>query len=163
LRAGFGWALEHQCDAVLTLDADGQHDPAEIGKFLDVYHTQRSDLIIGARRFEQMPFVRRLANSVGQWAFSWALGQPIRDNQSGYRLISRRLLAAMLSSREQGFQFEVEMIVVCIERDFVLAWVPIRTIYAGESSHIHPWKHTRDFTRMVCQTYRRVRKHKTVL
>ncbi len=163
LRAGFGWALEHQCDAVLTLDADGQHDPAEIGKFLDVYHTQRSDLIIGARRFEQMPFVRRLANSVGQWAFSWALGQPIRDNQSGYRLISRRLLAAMLSSREQGFQFEVEMIVVCIERDFVLAWVPIRTIYAGESSHIHPWKHTRDFMRMVCQTYRRVRKHKTVL
>ena len=57
------------------------------------------------------------------------IGQPIRDNQSGYRLISRRLLEAILTSDEAGFEFEVEMIVTCVQHGFKLDWVPIRTIY----------------------------------
>jgi len=114
LRAGFRWALANRYEAVMTLDADGQHDPAEIPGFLDVYTQNKSDLIIGARDFSQMPAVRRWANTTGQKLFSWALGQPVQDNQSGYRLISRRLMEAVLESAESGFEFEVEMIVVCV-------------------------------------------------
>ena len=152
LKTGFRWALDKGYEAVITLDADGQHDPAEIPKFLDAYAARGADLIIGARDFSHMPFIRRLSNTVGGWAFSWAIGQPIRDNQSGYRLISRRLLEAILASDEAGFEFEVEMIVICVQRDFKLDWVPIRTIYAGETSHIHPWRHTVNFLRVVWQT-----------
>jgi glycosyltransferase involved in cell wall biosynthesis len=152
LRRGFHWAIDEAYEAVLTLDADGQHDPAEIPKFLDTYDTGRADLIIGARDFSQMPPVRRLANVLARWTFSWAVGQPIRDNQSGYRLISRRLLEALLSSKEQGFEFEVEMIVVCIRMGLKLDWVPISTIYAGESSHINPIQHTVNFLRVLGQT-----------
>ena len=152
LRAGFRWALERGYATVVTLDADGQHDPAEIPNFLDAYDGRGADLIIGARDFSRMPPVRRLSNTLGGWAFSWAIGQPIRDNQSGYRLISRRLLEAILTSDEAGFEFEVEMIVICVQRGFKLDWVPIRTIYAGEGSHIRPWHHTLNFTRMVWQT-----------
>jgi glycosyltransferase involved in cell wall biosynthesis len=155
LRAGFSWALEEGYEAIITLDADGQHDPAEIPKFLDAYAKRGADLIIGARDFSQMPPIRRLSNTAGRWAFSWAIGQSIRDNQSGYRLISRRLLEAILASDEAGFEFEVEMIVICIQRDFILDWVPIRTIYAGETSHIDPWHHTVNFFRMVWQTRKR--------
>jgi glycosyltransferase involved in cell wall biosynthesis len=155
LRAGFSWALEAGYEAIITLDADGQHDPAEIPRFLDAYAGHGADLIIGARDFSQMPPIRRLSNTVGGWAFSWAIGQSIRDNQSGYRLISRRLLEAILASDEAGFEFEVEMIVICIQRGFLLDWVPIRTIYAGETSHIHPWHHTVNFLRMVWQTRKR--------
>src|SRR5688572_22650855 len=87
LKAGFRWALaKADCDAVITLDADGQHDPTEIQKFLDCYGRQQSDLIIGRRDFDQMPFQRRFANTVGRAAVSWAMGQKIYDNQSGYRL-----------------------------------------------------------------------------
>jgi glycosyltransferase involved in cell wall biosynthesis len=154
LRAGFRWAIEGGYDAVLTLDADGQHDPAEIPSFLDAHAERGADLIIGARDFSQMPPIRRLSNKVGGWTFSWAIGQPIRDNQSGYRLISRRLLEAILTSDEAGFEFEVEMIVVCVQRGFKLDWVPIRTIYTGGGSHIRPWHHTLNFTRMVWQTRR---------
>jgi glycosyltransferase involved in cell wall biosynthesis len=156
LRAGFAYALDQGYEAVLTLDADGQHDPAEIPLFLDVYATRHTDLIIGARDFHHMPPIRRLSNTVGCWTFSWAMGQPIRDNQSGYRLISRRLLEALLASSETGFEFEVEMIVICIQRGFRLDWVPIRTIYAGEGSHIQPWHHTVNFFRMVWQTRRSI-------
>jgi glycosyltransferase involved in cell wall biosynthesis len=157
LQAGFVYALDEGYEAVLTLDADGQHDPAEIPQFLDVYATRHTDLIIGARDFRHMPPIRRLSNTVGRWSFSWAMGQPIRDNQSGYRLISRRLLEALLASSETGFEFEVEMIVICIQRGFRLDWVPIRAIYAGEGSHIQPWYHTVNFFRMVWQTRRSTR------
>ena len=157
LRAGFRRAIDEGFEGVITLDADGQHDPVEIPKFLEAYQTKQADLIIGARNFDQMPFVRRLANSSGQKLFSWALGQPVQDNQSGYRLISRRLLEVLLTSDEQGFEFEVEMIVTCIQQGFKLDWVPIQTIYAGESSHINPAKHTANFLRLVWQTRQRNR------
>jgi len=157
LRAGFRWAVTEGYEAVLTLDADGQHDPAEIPKFQHAYTARHADLIIGARDFSQMPPIRRLSNTVGRWAFSWGIGQPIRDNQSGYRLISHRLLEATLASIEAGFEFEVEMIVTCIQHSLTLDWVPIRTIYASERSHIQPWHHTLNFFRMVWQTRRRIR------
>src|SRR5262245_22815749 len=61
LRRGFGHALEHDADAVVTLDADGQHDPAEIPRFLTAYEDGHPELIIGRRNFRTMPPLRRLS------------------------------------------------------------------------------------------------------
>lgn len=157
LRSGMRWALAHGYMAVVTLDADGQHDPAELPRFLERFAATGADLIIGQRDFSQMPPARRIANSLGRWSFSWAVGQPIPDNQSGYRLLSRRMMEAVLDSQEQGFEFEVEMITTCIRSGYVLDWIPIRTIYAGESSHIRPWQHMRNWARIVRQTRRTMR------
>jgi glycosyltransferase involved in cell wall biosynthesis len=156
LRLGFRKALDAGYTAVLTLDADGQHDPADIPTFLRAHEELSADLIIGARDFRQIPPARRIANTLGRWTFSWALGQPIQDNQSGYRLIRRRLMSATLNSQESGFEFEVEMIVICAEQGFVLEWVPIRTIYGGEKSHIDPRHHLVNFLRVVWQTRQRM-------
>jgi glycosyltransferase involved in cell wall biosynthesis len=145
LRTGFRWALSHGYPGVLTLDADGQHDPAEIPGFLAAYRETSAALIIGARDFSHMPPVRRLSNTLGRWVFSWAIGRPIRDNQSGYRLLDRRLVEYVVESREDGFAYEVEMIAVCVGRGLGLQWVPIRTIYAGQTSHIKAWGHVRSF------------------
>lgn len=157
LRRGFEEALSADYEAVITLDADGQHDPSEIPSFLNAYQEVNPDLIIGMRDFSQIPPVRRLANSLGRWSFSWAVGQPIPDNQSGYRLLNRRMMKAVLGSAESGFEFEVEMIVICIQGGYSLEWVPIRTIYRDEGSHIHPLRHTLEFTRMVLQTRNRMK------
>lgn len=154
LKRGFRWAMDNGADAVLMLDADGQHDPAEIPKFLHAYTTHASDLIIGYRNFSEMPFKRKIANTVGRASISWAMGQKILDNQSGYRLVSRRLMQATLESDEAGFEFEVDMVVLCIRREMRLDWVPIRTIYAGEESHIKPWHHIKNFFRVVRKTRR---------
>ncbi len=154
LRLGFHRALADGCDAVVTLDADGQHDPAEIPKFLEALAARRADLIIGQRRLRWMPPIRRLANWLGRQTFSWAVGQPVPDNQSGYRLVSRRLMVALDSAEETGFEFELEMIVICVRQGFTLDWVPIRTIYAGEGSHIDPVTHLRNFLRVVGETRR---------
>jgi glycosyltransferase involved in cell wall biosynthesis len=154
LRAGFRQALDEQFDAVLTLDADGQHDPAEIPLFLEAFRQNQAHLVIGQRTFKEMPLVRRLANTLGSALFSWAMRQPVHDNQSGYRLISRPVMESCLASREEGFEFEVEMITTCVRQGLHLAWVPIRTIYGEEKSHIQPLQHTLNFMRMVWKTRR---------
>jgi glycosyltransferase involved in cell wall biosynthesis len=162
LRAGFRRALADGAEAIITLDADGQHDPAEIADFLDVWSRaapgDRPDLVIGARNFRSMPPVRRLSNTLGRWAFSWAVGRAIPDNQSGYRLVSRRLAEATLASSEAGFALEVEQITTCIRMGGRIEWLPIRTIYAGAPSHIRPIEHLREFVRIVRQARRDVRR-----
>ena len=158
LRAGFQEALTDGADAILTLDADGQHDPAEIPAFLAAWAAEpRPDLVIGRRDFRTMPLARRLSNVLGGRAFSWAVGRDIPDNQSGYRLVSRRLAEATLASDEPGFAFEVEQITTCIRMGGTIAWIPIRTIYAGAPSHIRPIAHVREFIRIVRQARRDVR------
>jgi glycosyltransferase involved in cell wall biosynthesis len=162
LRAGFRYALEGDWDAVVTLDADGQHDPDEIPRFVAAFGAPgasgpRPELIIGRRDFDRMPPVRRLSNVLGTAMFSWAVGQPIADNQSGFRLLGRRLMAATLDSAEPGFEFEVEMIAVCLRRGWTLGWVPISTIYAGEPSHVRPITHLRHFVRATRAARRLVR------
>jgi glycosyltransferase involved in cell wall biosynthesis len=157
LRAGFARAIATGFEAALTLDADGQHDPAEIPLFLAAWAADpRPDLVIGRRNFRAMPPVRRLSNELGGRALSWAVGRHIPDNQSGYRLVSRRLMDATLDSDEGGFEFEVEMITTCIRAGWPIAWVPIRTIYAGEPSHIKPLAHLREFIRIVRKARRDV-------
>jgi hypothetical protein len=105
-----------------------------------------------------MPLVRRLANLAGLALFSWAVGRRIHDNQSGYRLISRRLMQTMLASQESGFEFEVEMIITAIRRHFPIAWIPIRTIYTSGGSHIRPWHHLVNFLRLTWQARRSVKR-----
>ena len=158
LRAGFARAMAAGYDAVLTLDGDGQHDPAEIPSFLAALAAEPPpDLVIGRRNFRAMPLARRISNELGGRAFSWAVGRPIPDNQSGYRLVSRRIMEATLASDEGGFAFEVEMITTCIRLGGSIAWIPIRTIYAGEPSHIRPLAHLRSFLRIVRRARREVR------
>ena len=160
LRAGFRRALADGADAILTLDADGQHDPAEIPSFLAVWAAAapgpKPDLVIGARNFRSMPPLRRLSNVLGRRAFSWAVGRQIPDNQSGFRLVSRRLAAATAESEETGFAFEVEQITTCLRMGGRIEWIPIRTIYAGAPSHIRPIEHLREFVGIVRRARRDV-------
>ncbi|MCD6291162.1 MAG: glycosyltransferase family 2 protein [Anaerolineae bacterium] len=158
LRSGFAWAVRHGADVVITLDADGQHDPEEIPLFLDAYERTRADLIIGQRTYADMPRVRRWANRTGRRLLALALGQDVPDNQSGYRLYSRRVLAVLdeagKSSAPTRFSYEVEVIARAIGAGCTIGWVPIRTIYAGEQSHFHPVCDSVDFLRTVWRVWR---------
>jgi glycosyltransferase involved in cell wall biosynthesis len=154
LMTGFAWALERGYDAVLTLDADGQHDPADVPKFLAAYEAGAGDLIIGRRDFSQMPFPRFFVNPFGSWLLSLALGTRIYDNQSGYRLHSRRFLET-LDLTTAGFELEVEVIVQAVLRDTRIGWVDIRTIYGiGKVSYFHPIRDSARFLEMVWRAWR---------
>ena len=77
LMTGFAWAKERSYDAVLTLDADGQHDPEDIPKLVAAYQAGAGDLIVGRRNFSQMPFPRFFTNPFGSWLLSLALGYTV--------------------------------------------------------------------------------------
>ena len=149
LKNGFRWALENGISAVVTLDADGQHDPTEIPKLLEAWRRDRPDLVVGARDYDQMPFVRRLSNKVGRRAIEWALGAEVKDNQSGYRVIGSRVMRELIDHGESGFEFEVWMIVLCVKNGWKMSWVPIRTIYGDQGSHIKPIDHVVGYFRTV--------------
>ena len=154
LMNGFQWAVDRGYPAVLTLDADGQHDPAEAEKFVQVYNQSEADLIIGKRSIQEMPFPRNLANQFSSWLISQAIGVRIHDNQSGYRLHTRELID-VLEIRRTGFEFEVDVILQTLSGGFKLDWVDIRTIYTAEiKSHFHPIRDSIKFFAVAWRAFR---------
>jgi glycosyltransferase involved in cell wall biosynthesis len=158
LRSGFDHALEGGFDAVITLDADGQHDPEEIPKFMDAYVRGSGDIIIGSRlrNRKDIPLVRYLSNTVGVFFISRAAGQHIQDTQSGFRLYWREAMRLPLVST--GFEAESEILIRAARAGHKISSLPIRAIYpSGHKSHIKPVK---DFIRIctvVLKTYMEAR------
>lgn len=154
LVTGFEWVVKEGYNACVTLDADAQHNPEEIPKFLTAYEAGAGDLIIGRRDFSKMPYPNRLANPIGSWLLSKALKTEILDNQSGFRLHSRRLLG-QLDLKSTGFELEVEVIVQAVCKGFEIGWVEIETIYHGEKvSYFHPYHDSVRFLGMVWKARR---------
>lgn len=149
LMTGFRWALEQGTREVITLDADGQHDPAEIPNFIAIQRDSDAELVIGRRDFSKMPFPRGYTNAFGSWLLSRVLGERIHDNQSGYRLHRRELLEVFRPTAAR-FELEVEIIAQALFHGMKIAWVPIATIYdTGKVSHFHPIRDSLLFFSMV--------------
>lgn len=145
LKMGFAWALANGYDGVITLDADGQHLPAEIPKFLRAASETKADLIIGGRShlFEGMLPRRRNANRFSAWCIAIASGVPITDSQSGFRFYSVRLLREV-KLRADGFDMESEVIVRAGRKGLHIVTIPIELGFVdGQStSHYKPLKDT---------------------
>jgi glycosyltransferase involved in cell wall biosynthesis len=141
LKTGFAYALEHGFDAVVTLDADGQHLPGEIPKFLAAHVETGADLIIGGRAhlFGQMLPRRRLANRFSAWSIAYASKTNVTDSQSGFRFYSANLLRG-IRLRTDGFDMESEVIVNAGCRGFKVMTIPIDLGFVdGQStSHYRP-------------------------
>jgi glycosyltransferase involved in cell wall biosynthesis len=152
LRTGFELALTRQIDAVVTLDADGQHLPSEIPKLVDRWRETGADLVIGSRAhlFEGMLPRRRLANRFSAWSISIMAGVRVHDSQSGFRLYSSRILhdVEFESSR---FDAESEMIVIGVRKGFRIAETPIDLgfVEGTVTSHYRPLLDTLRIARTV--------------
>jgi hypothetical protein len=68
---------------------------------------------------------------------------------------------ATLDSVESGFAFEVEMIAICLREGWDIDWVPVRTIYGDEESHIRPVQHLREFLGVTRRARRIARERPT--
>lgn len=145
LKTGFAWALERGFDAVITLDADGQHLASEIPAFVEAHRETRADLIIGGRAhlFEQMLARRRMANRFSALCISIASGVRITDSQSGFRLYSAPLLRSV-KLRTDGFDMESEVIVRAGRRGMGIVTIPIELGFVNgiATSHYKPLKDT---------------------
>lgn len=145
LKTAFDYALANNFDAVITLDADGQHLPAEIPKFLAARETTGAELIIGSRRhlFGGMLPRRRNANMFSAWAISIAAGVAVNDSQSGFRLYASTLLRR-ITIRSNGFDAESEVIVRAGRARVRIEMLPIDLGFVNgiSTSHYKPLSDT---------------------
>jgi len=155
LRSGFSAALKYGCDAVITLDADLQHDPTYIVKFLELIKKDEDwGIIIGSRwrSGTKMPLDRRLSNRITSFLISIRTGQKIPDSQSGYRLIKRDVLEKVVI-KENRFMAETELLLKASSNGFNIGTVHIPTIYAQEGSHISKFRDTLQFISLYVRSF----------
>ena len=138
LRTGFEHALRAQYDGVITMDSDGQHDPAEIPELIRTAERQHAGMVVGNRMATAtMPWLRRVVNRTLSHIVSTVARQPIPDSQSGFRLIRKEVLSS-LSLTSRRFEIETELLLATAKRRWKVVFIPIRTTYDNHSSHIRP-------------------------
>ena len=153
LRAAFAQAVTLGVDAVVTVDADGQHDPSRAPALVAALDGQ--DIAIGVRRRLKtgMPMHRRFANTISSWAISRCAGQRLPDTQSGFRAIRLDVLRRVQPAGDR-YEFETDFLILAARAGFRITGVEIPTIY-GAPSHFRNledagrifatiWRHRRE-------------------
>ena len=155
LWRGIEHALTLDCQRIITIDADAQHDPDDIRRLYEASLERPDTIIIAARTRarENSPRLRRFANGFADFWISWASGRRITDTQSGFRLYPAALLREIETrpSRGGGFAFESELLIDASYRGFTSRGVAIETRYhpEGRKSHYRPWQDTWSIVTMV--------------
>jgi glycosyltransferase involved in cell wall biosynthesis len=154
LRTGFQYLLQKDYQTVITLDADGQHDPSEIPPLLKIFRSVKPDILIASRaaEFGKMTFLRRFWNRLGVKAVARLCHSDITDSQSGFRLIRTRVLKEVNFSTSR-FETELELLIKACKKGFSVLSVPIDTqkVDGTGSSHFRPVVDTW----MVCKLFLR--------
>jgi glycosyltransferase involved in cell wall biosynthesis len=149
LRAGISAALARGAEAVLTIDADGQHPPEAAPSLVEAL--ARADIVIGTRSRQEsgMPLRRRVTNALASAAVGAIIGSPIADSQSGFRAMRRSVLEAVTGEGDR-YEFETDFLIQAGRAGFRILSVPIATLY-GAPSHFRSF---RDSTRVVRTIWR---------
>jgi glycosyltransferase involved in cell wall biosynthesis len=139
LSAGIRAALALEPGAVLLLDGDGQHDPADVPVLIGPWERAEADLVIGSRWAGRAIIhgARYWTNYIGSRVLSWMTGVELFDSQSGYRLIDAGLARRMVL-RSRRYAVESEIVIKAVRLGARLAHVPVRTIYGDQPSHFRP-------------------------
>ncbi len=150
LRKAFAILAQSDYDAVITMDGDGQHLPVDISSFVEQYRKQKCGLIIGNRMSESkgMPLIRWITNKFMSYLISKKCRQQIADSQCGFRLIDMGLLKKM-NLYTDNFEIESEILIEAAKQGQGIVSVPIKTVYEGQYSAIHPVADTIRFFKFI--------------
>ena len=122
---------------VITLDADGQHDPSDIPLLLKPVREEKADIVF-ANRFSStatgkqrnhIPFIRCIFNTIGNVITLIAAGRWVEDSQCGFKVFGPRALTE-LDLRMSGFEFCTEIVRESREHQWRIAQVPIKVTYS---------------------------------
>jgi glycosyltransferase involved in cell wall biosynthesis len=125
-------------DTLVFMDADGQHDPADITRLLASLE-RGYDMAVGARdRNSQATFFRALANAFYNRAASWMTGHHIEDLTSGFRAVRAAPFRRFLSLLPNGFSYPTTITMAFFRSGYPVAYVPIRAARRVGTSHLNP-------------------------
>lgn len=144
------FAREHGYTHLISLDADGQHDPADLPGFLDKIKLRPHAFIVGARDFAgagKVPLSSRFGRRFSEfWMFIQSTVR-VSDMQSGYRAYP---VAALCSLKlwDNHYSFEVEVLVKAAWGGFEIVEIPVRVYYPEASKRISHFKTIKDNLRI---------------
>jgi len=123
---------------LIFMDADGQHDPADIPRLLAKLESGY-DMVVGARSDEsQANWGRGLANRLYNRLASYMTGHPIADLTSGFRAVRAALFRPFLYLLPNGFSYPTTITMAFFRAGYVVAYEPIRAGRRIGKSHISP-------------------------
>jgi len=146
IRDCFEWARQYGADVLVTLDADGQHDPHEIPKLMDALRNTQADVVIGSRQIRPsgMPRYRWLGKHALDLATHVKIEGRLVDAQSGFRAYSRKAIEG-LTLTEDGMGADSELLMRAQHSGMHIVDVPVTHSYAGlETSSHNPVMHWLD-------------------
>ena len=141
IKTGLRHWLDRQFNHVIILDADGQHRPEEIERFIAAAASEKAPAFFLGNRMNDltgMPFLRRVVNHYMSDRISRVCRQKIPDTQCGFRMLDRQLIPELLGGSGDRFDYETEMLIIASRRGYRIESVPITTVYSDEVSKIHP-------------------------
>jgi glycosyltransferase involved in cell wall biosynthesis len=151
IKTGLRHWLDRQFVHVIILDADGQHLPEEIDRFIAAAASAVGPSFFLGNRMKNltgMPFVRRIVNRYMSNQISRVCGQKIPDTQCGFRMLDRQLIPELLGGMER-FDYETEMLIIASRQGYRIESVPITTVYSDEVSNIRPVSDTLRFLKLM--------------
>ncbi|MCE7910239.1 MAG: hypothetical protein DCC43_00790 [Candidatus Brocadia sp.] len=137
----FQKTVDEGYDAVISMDADEQHDPEEIPKFLAAHIMHPDDIISGSRMGEKEKIPRARYNSmcIARYYISLAANQFIEDTQCGFRLYPLSIIKKIRLKTER-FVTETELLMKAGDMGADIRFVSIKTIYNENGTHFKPVK-----------------------
>jgi len=144
LQRGFKLVRERNCDAVIVIDGDGQHDPREISRFLDAHERTHIPILIGNRMADttDMPFMRKWTNRFMCRMLNRLTKLYVADPPCGFRFYRTDILPYIMSD-EKRFAFEFDVLIHAALRHIRIDSVRVSTIYnSGQRSHVAPLRDT---------------------
>ena len=152
---GITTAIKNSAEAIITMDGDGQHSPADILLLLEKAKHHPQTIIIGARLTDKhaIPAKRYYANKIANFWISWASGYQIADSQSGFRLYPASLFneLSIKINKSKSFVFESEILIRAAQKGIYSCPVLIPAIYSenARASHFRGVRDIALITRMV--------------
>lgn len=139
LKLLFRKAMEEGYNAVISMDADGQHDPEDIPKFLAAYTLHKDNIIVGSRMHEKekIPQARYNSMHIARFYISLVANQFVEDTQCGYRLYPLSLIKELRLVTEK-YVTETELLMKAGDMGERIRFVNIKTIYGESGSHFRP-------------------------
>jgi len=145
LKTLFKAALERGAEIIITLDADGQHNPCQIPDLFEPIIDKKADIVIGSRYHKdsenKAPLYRKFGASILNYLTNGKSN--IKDTQSGFRAFSNRSAKEMINVEAKGYGVESEQIIIASKKGFNMMEVPIDVIYKNiiKSSKKNPLTH----------------------
>ncbi|MCP4450378.1 MAG: DUF2062 domain-containing protein [Planctomycetes bacterium] len=149
LRTAAAYVQEQGGTHMITVDADAQHYPEDIGQFLEEIRLHPEALILGVRDFAgaEVPYLSRFGRSFGNFWVRVQTGVPVKDIQSGFRAYPV-FLFEQLKCLGQRYDLEVEIVVRTLWAGVSVTHVPVRVYYPPKKQRISHYHKLRDNLRL---------------